>query len=174
MFFSYDHCGSTYDIEKAGDLLSDYDRNKKRCYVLIGYDGETIDSAERRLLKIWEVGFMPFCQYYRDDDFKKKKLDTDWQDLIRIFSRPAIMRGYCKKKLAACSVGIRVKIWKFTGFMAAMLSAWTLKRKQIYIIGFTDIFYDCSFLLHGSYDWKEGIRISSYAIDFFCKKLIHS
>ena len=100
MFFSYDHCGSTYDIEKAGDLLSDYDRNKKRCYVLIGYNGETLESAEKRLLKVWEIGFMPFCQYFRDDNFKKKKLSNDWHDLIRIFSRPAIMRGYCKKKMA--------------------------------------------------------------------------
>jgi hypothetical protein len=98
MFFSYDHCGSTYDIEKAGDLLSDYNRNKKRCYVLVGYNGESIESAEKRLLKVWKVGFMPFVQYYRDDNFRKQKLSKDWQDLIRIFSRPAIMRGYCHSK----------------------------------------------------------------------------
>ena len=101
MFFAYDTAGDTYHLEKTADLLSHYNRNKKRCYVLVGYNGESIKSAEKRLLKMWEFGFMPFSMLYRDDDYKKKHISKEWQDLTRIFSRPAIMRGYCKKKLAA-------------------------------------------------------------------------
>ena len=98
MFFAYDTAGDTYHLEKTADLLSDYNRDKKRCYVLVGFNGESVKSAEKRLLKMWKLGFMPFSMLYRDDDFKKKHISKKWQDLTRIFSRPAIMRGYCMKK----------------------------------------------------------------------------
>jgi len=107
MFFSYDTVGDTYYLEKVADLLSHYNRDKKRCYVLIGFNGESIKSAERRLLKMWELGFMPFSMFFRDDDFKKKYLSKEWQDLTRIFSRPIIMSGYCKKKMTGKSDGIK-------------------------------------------------------------------
>lgn len=97
MFFAYDTAPDTYHLEKTADLLSDYNRNKKRCYVLVGYNGESIKSAKKRLLKMWSLGFMPFSMLYRDDDFKKKHISKEWQDLTRIFSRPVIMRAYCKK-----------------------------------------------------------------------------
>lgn len=98
MFFAYDHNGSTYYIEKASEMLSGYNRDKKRCYVLVGYYPEdTPFKAEKRLLKIWDLGFMPYAMFYQKDNMKAVKKTKDWQDLIRIFSRPAIMRGYCKQ-----------------------------------------------------------------------------
>lgn len=97
MFFAYDHNGDTYHIEKTSELLQHYNRNKKRCYVLVGYNGESVKSAERRLLKIWKLGFMPFSMMYRDESNKRQHMSQEWHDLVRIFSRPAIMRGYCKK-----------------------------------------------------------------------------
>jgi len=96
MFFAYDTNGDTYHLEKTADLLSDYNRNKKRCYVLVGYGGESLKNAEKRLLKMWELGYMPFAMLYRDDNYKRRHVSKQWQDLTRIFSRPAIMRGYCK------------------------------------------------------------------------------
>ena len=104
MFFSYDHCGSTYHLEKVAEMLSHYDRNKKRCYVLIGYDGESIKSAEKRLLKVWKLGYMPFSMLYKNESYKKQYVSKEWQDLTRIFSRPAIMRGYCKQRDTATGV----------------------------------------------------------------------
>jgi len=98
MFLAYDNMGSTYNLEKAGELLSSYNRNQKRCYVLCNYyDNDSPIKAEKRLLKMWELGFMPFSMYYRDDSMKAPTKTKDWQDLTRIFSRPAIMRGYCNK-----------------------------------------------------------------------------
>jgi len=98
MFFAYDHCGSTYHLEKTAEMLSNYNRDKKRCYVLVNYyDEDTVIKAEKRLLKIWKLGFMPYAMLYRNDDMKKNHIAKEWQDLTRIFSRPAIMRGYCKK-----------------------------------------------------------------------------
>jgi hypothetical protein len=96
MFFSYDHMGNTYHLEKVAELLSNYNRDKKRCYVLCGYYKEdTPFKAEKRMLKMWDLGFMPFSMYYRNDDMRMLPKTKDWQDLTRIFSRPAIMRGYC-------------------------------------------------------------------------------
>lgn len=99
VFFAYDHCGNTYHLEKTAEMLSNYSRDKKRCYVLIGYYGDdTVVKAEKRLLKIWDLGFMPYSMFYRNGNMKKKHITKEWQDLTRIFSRPAIMRGYCKSK----------------------------------------------------------------------------
>ncbi len=97
MFFSYDHCGNTYYIERASEMLSHYDRNKKRCYVLIGFNGESLKSAESRLMKIWDLGYLPFSMLYKNDDFRKQHYSKEWHDLTRIFSRPAITIGYCTK-----------------------------------------------------------------------------
>lgn len=100
MFFAHDHNGSMYHIERAGEMLNGYNRNKKRCYVLVGYYKEdTPAKAEKRLLRIWELGFMPYAMFYRPDQIKSVKKKKEWSDLVRIFSRPAIMRGYCKKHL---------------------------------------------------------------------------
>ena len=99
MFLSYDHMGKPYDLEKASELLSDYSRDQKRCYVLCNfYDNDTVSKAEKRLLKVWELGFMPFSMYYRNGNMTADFKSKDWADLVRIFSRPAIMRGYCHKE----------------------------------------------------------------------------
>ncbi len=104
MFFAYDHWGSMYHMEKTAEMLSGYNRDKKRCYVLINYyDNDSVIKAEKRLLKIWDLGFMPYSMLYRDDSMKKKHISKDWQDITRIFSRPAIMRGYCKSKTKPAS-----------------------------------------------------------------------
>jgi len=98
MFFAYDHCGSMYYLEKSAEMLGNYNRDKKRCYVLVGYYPEdTPIKAENRLLKVWRLGFMPYAMFFRDDKMKMQKKQKEWQELTRIFSRPAIMRGYCKK-----------------------------------------------------------------------------
>ena len=91
-------------MEKTAEMLSGYNRDKKRCYVLINYyDNDSVIKAEKRLLKIWDLGFMPYSMLYRDDSMKKKHISKDWQDITRIFSRPAIMRGYCKSKTKPAS-----------------------------------------------------------------------
>lgn len=40
-------------LERAGDLLADFKIGQKRCFVMIGFDGESLADAERRLAKNW-------------------------------------------------------------------------------------------------------------------------
>lgn len=84
-------------LAKAKDLLGDFPIEKRRCYVLIGYDGDTPDAAERRCEQIYddERGFLPFAQYYQPDSLKKRTVPKEWQPTVRKWSRPA---AYRKKK----------------------------------------------------------------------------
>lgn len=98
MFFAYDHYGSTYHLEKAAEMLAHYRRYKKRCYVLIGFNGEPIESAKNRLIKIWNLGFMPFAMPYNDGKKRKRFFGYDWNKLIKTFSRPALTKIYMNER----------------------------------------------------------------------------
>ena len=77
-------------LEKAVDLLADFPTNKKRCYVLIGHDDD-IAEAEDRLETVYNMGFLPFAQLFRDGN-KKKEYSKEWRALARKWSRPAAYR----------------------------------------------------------------------------------
>jgi len=79
-------------LDKAADLLSDFNIGKKRCFVLIAYNGESITEAERRCRTVYEKGFLPFAQLFRDES-NKKEYSLEWRDLARKWSRPAIYRS---------------------------------------------------------------------------------
>jgi len=63
---------------------------KLRCYVLIGYGGETFEQATARLERVWEIGCLPFAQLYQP---LNRWIDypTEWRRLARTWSRPAAM-----------------------------------------------------------------------------------
>ncbi len=63
---------------------------KIRCYVLIAYEGETIEQARDRLEAVWETGCMPFAQLYQPPD-KYIRYSQEWRDLNREWSRLAAM-----------------------------------------------------------------------------------
>lgn len=77
-------------IRKAGELLKDLPRNKKRCYVMIGKD-ESIFESTARLYEVWNAGFLPFSQLYQPVD--TIDYDRSWKALNRLFSRPAAMKS---------------------------------------------------------------------------------
>jgi hypothetical protein len=54
---------------------------------MIGYDGESIADAERRIERVFALDFMPFCQLYQPDETKVYPLE--WRQLHRKWSRPA-------------------------------------------------------------------------------------
>lgn len=86
------------NLDKAADLLSDYSIEKKRCYVMIGYDGEGTDQAERRLEAVYAKGFLPFVQPYKSADTGEYlwSVGPEGQkrfELIRKWSRPGIYRS---------------------------------------------------------------------------------
>ena len=75
--------------ERAINLLRGrFNRNKVRCYVLIGYDGDTIAEAEARLKWVWDAGALPFAMLYHPH--------TEWKLLQRTWTRPAAMASVMK------------------------------------------------------------------------------
>ena len=92
MFLSCDTKESLMVLKKAVAKLSGFTRNQLRCYVLIGYQGETKSEAIARLQDVWAVGCMPFAQLYQPKAKNKMRYDSEWRDLARFWSRPAIMK----------------------------------------------------------------------------------
>jgi hypothetical protein len=97
LFLAADTAGALPALRRAVDKLEFLGRNsnKLRCYVMIGYGGETIDQARERLEAVWEAGCMPFAQLYRAPD-RKIRYSKEWRNLARTWSRPAAIRAMHK------------------------------------------------------------------------------
>lgn len=83
-------CDTAVDVpwlEKTARILDGIPIRKRRCYTMIGYDGESIAEAEGRIERVFELGFMPFCQLFQPDE--TKVYDNDWRALSRKWARPA-------------------------------------------------------------------------------------
>lgn len=84
-------------LPKALDLLGDFPIDKRRCYVMMGYKGDTPDAANRRCEKIYdkERGFLPFAQYYQAISKKKDIVPKEWRFPVWKWARP---KAYRQKK----------------------------------------------------------------------------
>lgn len=58
------------------------------CYVLIGYQGDTFERAEKRLTDTIKAGFMPYAMLYRDQN---GTVDEEWRKFQREWCRPIIV-----------------------------------------------------------------------------------
>ena len=96
VFLAADHNDSLKPLERAINKLSFLGRDKLRCYVLIGFNGETIQQAKARLLKVWEIGCLPFAQLYQPPTDKRITYSQEWRDLQRTWSRPAATKAAMK------------------------------------------------------------------------------
>jgi hypothetical protein len=77
--------------------MSDFSIEKKRVYVLIGHNGEKYHQAQKRLQRVYDMGFLPFAMLYRGDD--AKPYPVYWRMLARRWSRPAIYRSKSGSKV---------------------------------------------------------------------------
>lgn len=91
LWFACDSAAALPLLERAAVILDGIPAYKRRCYVMIGFDGETIEQAETRLERVYELGFYPFCQLYQSDVIKT--YDDDWKALNRKWSRPAAYKS---------------------------------------------------------------------------------
>ena len=97
LWFACDSIGALENIKRIAPLLTPhFYRNQLRCYVLIGYEGDTIDNAEWRCREVYNLGFLPFSQRFRmaSDNFTGSFLfkKRAWNLLNREWTRPAIMK----------------------------------------------------------------------------------
>lgn len=99
MYFANDAPGDYEPLVEAGKLLRSGGitkaSHKAACYVLIGYGGDTIAAAEKRLRDTWEAGFVPYAMLYRNEtgqtDLQWRKFQTEWvrpQNVMRNLREP--------------------------------------------------------------------------------------
>ena len=97
IYFAYDHPGELEPLKEALELLrkSGYlmSRSKISCYVLIGYEGDTLSDAKKRCQTVKDLGVTPFAMlYYKEEP----QTNSDWLKLQKLWCRPD--RIYLNKK----------------------------------------------------------------------------
>jgi hypothetical protein len=88
LFFAYDTPGD-WDplvIAAAKMIEADFTRQNLRCFVLIGYENDTIERAEKRLESVLNLGVFPMAMLFRD---KNGKRDRQWMRFQKKWARPA-------------------------------------------------------------------------------------
>lgn len=93
VFLAADTDGYLKPLESALQKLAFLGREKLRCYVLLGFNGENIEAGEARLRRVWELGAMPFAQLYQPPGEKRILYAKKWQRLAHTWSRPAAMKA---------------------------------------------------------------------------------
>lgn len=91
LWFACDRYEDLPRLERAADLLSDFPQNKKRCYVLIGFNQI---KEIYRLRKVYELGFLPFAQLFQPKE--GIKYEWHWESLARTWSRPCAYKTLMK------------------------------------------------------------------------------
>ena len=87
MFFACDSAEGLGDLVHAASLLSGFSREKKHCYVPIGFNGETPKQAEARLKAVFNLDFLPFAMLYRGLDAAGRNT-PEFHDLVGTWRRP--------------------------------------------------------------------------------------
>lgn len=98
IFSAYDTPDDHEPLVVAGRMLQDagftFKGRKLRCYVLIGFKGDTFDDAGLRMLRVIRAGFWPMAMLWRDQ--KTGRVDKAWSKFQRIWTRPAIIAARIK------------------------------------------------------------------------------
>jgi hypothetical protein len=101
MFFAYDTPDDHEPILEAAKILRKYEilssSNSVRCYVLIGWKGDTFEAAEARLQEAMKAGYMPMAMLY---DLGKGMDDIQtWKRFQREWANPTIV-GHKMKEVS--------------------------------------------------------------------------
>jgi len=102
LYTAYDHPTQAAATERCVKMLADAGIKQRKigCYVLVGYENDTLEQAESRLSAVKDWGGMPFAMFYQPPTEKKRKVPGDWKKLVRSWSRPAAIFAKQGKALA--------------------------------------------------------------------------
>lgn len=100
LWWAFDTAEDFKYLIRVKELFSHVPMRKMRCYTMIGYEGETLAEAEKRIERVFELGFMPFSQLYQPPfaHVPTKIYGADWKAVNRKWSRPAAYMGEGKSK----------------------------------------------------------------------------
>lgn len=97
MFFAYDTPDDWDPLVHAAGLLEEggiLNRHKCRCYTLIGWPGDTMEDAEKRLDQVMGLGIFPMAMLYRD---AMGETTLEWRRFQRLWARPALIAARHKE-----------------------------------------------------------------------------
>jgi len=95
LYFANDRKGDLIYLKMAADILHDagFNREQMYCYVLIGYPGDSVAAATKRLYETLDAGYFTFAMLFRDDTGWSTKRFQEWSRLQREWARPQIIRS---------------------------------------------------------------------------------
>jgi hypothetical protein len=99
LWFACDRGKDIKRLEAIMPILNGIPQRKLRCYTMIGYDDETLPEAVRRLERVFELGFLPFCQLYQPPTpmIPTKVYSAEWKAVMKKWCRPAAMPNHRKQ-----------------------------------------------------------------------------
>jgi hypothetical protein len=105
MFFAYDTPDDYEPLVNASKMLIEagFNRQSMRCYVLIGYHGDTIEASTKRLENTLKLGFFPMAMLWKDQN---EFASHEWKTFQREWAKPAII--YSKLK-SGCGQVMEIK-----------------------------------------------------------------
>ena len=92
LFLAADSDAALPDLRRALDLLTFLPRDKKRCYVLWGFDNEPIEVGETRCRSVWDAGGLPFVQLYQPIG-GRVDYPASLRARARLWQRPALTKA---------------------------------------------------------------------------------
>lgn len=97
VYLAYDHPSRLHGFKRATRILRKHlSRERVSAFVLIGYNGDTMDKAEERVRAVWEAGAMPFAMLYRNQAGEYPQPEKEWRSFQRSWVRPAAIRATMK------------------------------------------------------------------------------
>ncbi len=90
VFFAFDDWKNVPCLYKCRTMLRTLRRDQLRCYVLVGQRNDTPRKAIVRLRLAWDMGYLPFAMYYREEN--NRPPEGEWKKLVREWTRPAITK----------------------------------------------------------------------------------
>lgn len=97
IWVSFDTEQSLQRLGFGANIFADLGRERRRAYVLIGYNGDSPYHAEKRLELVYAAGFLPFAMLYQPIH-GRIGWSQEWKALQRKWARPAAYR--CVKTIA--------------------------------------------------------------------------
>jgi hypothetical protein len=98
-FFAFDPGDPFETLQDAGRrlLAAGFTKcsHRLRCYVLIGFPGDTFAKAEGRLNQMMGVGFTPHAMLWRPSKPSQEKVapPPEWRRFQKVWARPAIIHA---------------------------------------------------------------------------------
>ena len=77
------------------------------CYVLVGFDGDSISAAIDRLEWILSMGCRPFPMFYQPAGDRRRVVPQAWKAALRPYLRPAILGAKARERKPTAEPGDR-------------------------------------------------------------------